>query len=215
MNTDFIDLLGQICLLAAALPVLVALSQWRRLNTPMRVIAGFLVGSLALSGGSMLIEENRFMTHFGVYWDVVCMTLYFYLVVRNRPIKRAILPSGALFLVWSLIDTWFVTGWARVNSPTAAIETVFVIGLSLVHLRELMLDVRPEGLHRQPLFWFTSSLLIQNAVNLLYNAFEAQLLEDARLFYQIIGIIYIFTLIGQFVFAWGFWVRRKTRSFAV
>lgn len=111
-----------------------------------------------------------------------CLLFYQYLRA-----KKIVVPILIVFILFTLINLFFLQGIGRFNSYTLILGSLILVILSCLYLYEMLYSEEYIVPVKQPMFWITVGLLFSCLISLLYwGSYELQIDVRGQLFRLIV-----------------------------
>jgi len=130
---------------------------------------------------------------------------FLYNVALNNRYRKLITWIGITFCLAAISNHLFLQK-KDINSYNQIASAIIFICFSIVYFYRLLIDLPAQQLHRLPMFWFCTSILIFNAGTLFLSVFTTYLVEVLHndfLFYGTFQIIMY--IIQHLVVMIGLW----------
>ncbi|HLF35204.1 MAG TPA: hypothetical protein VI583_13260 [Cyclobacteriaceae bacterium] len=170
------------------LPVLLSLLNYKSKPGYLKIL-GLLV---LTSGLSDLLSINfvRFNNEINNIYIIVQFFILgsiFYLCFHHVRIKRLLLLSIFLYLIFSVINIFFIEGFTNRNTNLRTVSGITFIIISVYYFNYLLQNQPVDNIVRYPMFWINSAVLIYFSGNIfLYAANNIMSFEKIYLFYYLI-----------------------------
>lgn len=179
-------------LLIALVTFLVAFKQK---DTYVKLVISLLVLWLFTTGTAWFLvkfdgfKNNLFLFHICTPLEYVILALLYRSVIVNTAVKKMIMVSIPVFVVTSILFSAFLQLPSTNNSYAVIMESVLVVFLSLIFLREVLVLQQATVLHRLPMFWISVGILFFYTGNLIIlgmlNYLVSHSLDVAKRIYRI------------------------------
>ena len=201
---DFATNLVYVATYMVIIPILVAIYFYRFQSKALKILLGGLVIVLFLDVLLLFFNaKNTFLYIFSAV-DALSMALIFSVAITNERVSTVSWKAGVLFVLLIGFDAFFWSG-ITTNGYSNALEKVFVLGLTLYYLTQLLQDEEVVTLAEQPLFWVCVGVLMYNLVG-LFDIFSKPMLSFSRNLYLQFYVIWSFVTICMYgCFAFAFW----------
>ncbi len=110
-------------------------------------------------------------------------------VFMNALLKKTVAVLTVLFGVFTVVNSLLLESIWTFNSISATAESVYLIVLSLLLFRQLLLQNEVMFLDRHPLFWLNSGVLLYFAGNLFVFMLQHAIADSAQKGY-VYGIVH-------------------------
>ena len=167
--------------MAALLPSAVGLLRYRHLNRPMRLVLYHCLIGFVLNASTtvlaMLTIRNLFLGHLSTLLEFVLLVSAYRLVLATpeQP-KRWLFWSMLVFALVAMLNTVFVQRIGQFNSYIKVPEAIFMVGLSLLYFRKLLVGKPIARLERHPWFWVNAMVLVYFASDFMIFAYSNYIL---------------------------------------
>ncbi len=209
MTLEIFIKIAQFQVTLAALFVLISIVFIKRISGETKLLAWallpglmafFSLGLLDLKGK----EVNVPQTLDAIIYFCVLTVLYNYTL--GGKYKKWFLTIGIFFLIVAGVNLLLVQQMDN-NTYTKVLRSIFVTSYCVVYCYRLMADLPVQHLHRVPMFWYNSGILIFNAGTLflfLFTNYLVEVLHDDLLiywtFHNILNIVQVLVIL------FGLWV---------
>ena len=170
----------------------------------------FLAGCLANITGWLLVETQTFRRFINVSGGIhiiisFCLYSWIYFIAFHKKNTKAFLMLMMLFMIFALFNLFFWQKTER-NSYTYLLHSAILIVYSLLYFLALMKDLPSLHIHRIPMFWFNSGILIFHAGTFFLIAFTSYLVNVMKnnmliywTFHNVLNIMeHVIILIGLY-----------------
>lgn len=208
-----LTLIGIISYISNTIPPVIGLLYWRRLNISQR-IAGLLICVLIayeLINGFLFLPEgrnNRILFSTYTIWEFSLVALAYSFAFTDPASRRRIRWLVVGFDVFAIIDIVFFLKPNDMNALARSVETLLLIGLALLYLRQLLDELRVQRLSRHPMFWLTVGVLVYFPGTLIlfsaFNWFSANLPKDVQ--YDLWSLNYVANIVFNLFIATALWL---------
>jgi hypothetical protein len=201
----------------AIIPVMVAIFRWNFLNLSLKIAASnaikaFIVSWIAFYFSN--IEHNqRLLYYISPCIDIILVTSFVITIfILGEQLKWGLILLCFIFIGLMIND--YLISRTLISSYLTSAETVFVIIVSILMLRKVVLTYK-SSTYKRSLIWVLSALLIINLSAILIptlmekiSAFSTDLMQHLwYLFYT------LFIIITNLMVAYGFYIiRNKVRE---
>jgi hypothetical protein len=197
----------------AIVPVIAAIFRGKFFNFPLKIAAIntiriFIISWLALYF-SFINHNNQFFFYIGPCFDIILVSLLTISIFDLGKVFKWVLASFCVVFI-SLMINDYLTSKTLLNSYLSTAETIFVIIVSILMLRKVLLTYR-SSTYKRSLIWVISALLIINLSAILiptlmekFAAYSTELMQLSwYLFYS------FFIIITNLMVAYGFYIIRN------
>lgn len=183
---------ASVSLASDALPVLVGLYCYRRLEPVMKLVACFLFVSAftdwlcATLLNLKLLHNNNFITHLYIVISLVILGQVYYKAFFIPLIKKVILILSVIGLLIMVYNIIFIEGIMVYPSISNTVLSVLMILFSLLYFYQLL--NRQEFIHieNQPLFWVNASVLFYYSLTVfLFMLYRKLTMQELGVYYMI------------------------------
>lgn len=140
-------------------------------------------------------------------------SLYFKNIIKNNKIKRVIIISVPILLLWNVCNTVYFQNFLMLNTYAILLACLLYCIWSSIYLIQLLQDIGDENLAHNPHFWISTGTLFFYSVSFFIIAF-IQIInkEDQTLASQLWFLIRAFNIILYGLFAYGFICQIKRQN---
>jgi hypothetical protein len=158
-------------------------------------------------------QNNLFLNHLATINDGIFMTLFFYLIIKDRTIKKYVSYIGILIFSMCILDAIWITGYQNPNSLSGSIETFCVLCINVYYLIKLIQN-HDGTLFISSLFWANTAIFLNNSFPIFQQLFNEQLyLYSSDLFFQFDIFNKFMLIIANLFYALAFWYAKpKTQT---
>jgi hypothetical protein len=201
----------------AIIPVIVAIFRGKFFNFPLKIATFNAVRVLIISWlalyFSFINHSNQFFFYIGPCLDIILVCLLTISIFDLGKEFKWILTLLCVIFI-SLMIKDYLTSKTVLNSYLSTAETIFVIIVSILMLRKVVLTYK-SSTYKRSLIWIISALLIINLSAILiptlmekFNAYSTELMQLSwYLFYS------LFIVTTNLMVAYGFYIiRNKVRE---
>jgi len=157
-------MIGDIVLVLSFVIALIGTVRFRKLTMPFKVLAIWLVIDFLLDASNSWVistyKNNARLSHMLCILEFNFYAVVYYILFRSKYIKRFIVITIFLFLVFFLINAMYLQPFVRVF-PTNAImveEILYVLFAILLFKQMLQYPVQ-VNITKQSVFWFNTAIL--------------------------------------------------------
>ena len=207
---NIIEWAYDISVFAVIIPAVIAIFRWKFFNFPMK-IAG-LGAFRALIQGSIsqyfayTEHSQRLLYHISPCLDIILISLLTLAIFDFRKELKWGLSLLCVVFIGLMIND-YVTSKTLMSSNLTTAETVFVIIVSILMLRKVVLQYK-SSTYKRSLVWILSALLIGNLFSVLFStlmetisAYSAELMQFS--WYSLAAFS---GFLNNFMVAYGFYI---------
>lgn len=164
------------------LGTLIGFYRWKTMDNRLQsivfyLLTTFIVESLAFYMRYFLEINPVFLYHFYTPVFMTSLSWYFYQVIEQPIVKKAIIPLTLFFICFS-IYTSSIQSLKEVNSAATSVESVFVILLSCFTIYELFERMDSVRLTDEHSFWVSLGFALFNVGTFIYFSLQAYLFRE-------------------------------------
>jgi hypothetical protein len=202
--------------LSAALPLVIALLRYRKLVAYQRWLIPLFVVALSTEYASMFLFDgkgtNLPMVHIYAVLEFGIMLEVFRTYFKALPINRLARLLFIAFVAFAVFEAYFLERIGFFNSYSRGIESIVLIAFSLYFYLNLLQKLQVEQVHRFPMFWIATGVLIYFAGNLFLFAAANELLLNVsdELNVELYKIHNFLNILKNLLFAYGLWLSHRT-----
>ena len=177
--------MGVLSTISGFLPVVVALINYKNLNTPLKIAAAYCLASvmsdialqLVLSAGSV---NNYPVIHIYIAVSIILLGAMYFYAFFNRLNKNTILVTSSIVLVFAVADMFTMEGINDYPSLSNTALSVLITCFSLLYFYQLL--TRQEFVHieKQALFWINAGMLFYYAINIFVFMLFKRILSEHK-----------------------------------
>lgn len=189
------------------------------LSAPLRILAlvpAFLLIMYAASWiGNYFFHYNLVVGHVTVFGEGLLYMWYLSKLLTNTRYQQWPRIFQVAFVIFGLVDSFFLEGFGKLNTYTNAMESLLVTALILMYFEHLLHTHRPTShLSREPIFTANTGIIIYLmgtvSIYLVINTFI--ITNDANTIYRILILSLFMQLILSSLLARCFWLARDSRT---
>lgn len=197
------------------LPAVLAWRGWPNLALPLRVLALLTVFTPIMFGFSRLAialwKYNLAVGHATIFGEGLLYLWYFRRLFAGSRYAAYLPALQWSYAAFALLDSFYLEGFARLNSYTNAVESFLCIGLTLLFFEEYLRKGKLHSPVQNPAFISNCAILIYMTSTvttyLFLNRFIA--LNDATSVYRIFFINLVMQLVLSGAFTYAFLLVRR------
>ncbi len=197
----------------AIIPAIAAIFRGKFLNFPLKIAAINIIRTLILGVlglyFSFINHNNQFLFYLSPCLDIILISLLTISIFDlGKELKWVLTLLCVIFI--SLMIKDYLTSKTLLNSYLSSAETVFVIIISILMLRKVVLTYK-SSTYKRSLIWILSALLIMN----LYSILISTLMEKISTYSNELMQFYwylsspLFIVITNLMVAYGFYIIRN------
>ena len=198
---------------SAAIPLIVALVLWRRLDNPMRILAGMFLAACLIELGCWYLAfnhtSNLWLGHIWTAVEYTCLILIFAYWQKRRTVQRLLRLSVPVFYAILILNKIFLESFDELDSVSRPICSVVIICVAAFAFQRLIIEPG-ESLVRDPRFWVCCATLIYHAGTLtLFTLGRGMMEENMANFDAIYTVHSVINILTNLLYAGGFLCRRQ------
>lgn len=203
----------------ALIPVGVGLLVWKRLKERYRSIFFLALATLVVDGLASFLwlnkTNNLFLTHIHTLAEFLLIANVYRLNFKGFLKTNIVFWTMVGFVCLSLLNTFFIQGIMINNSYMMVVESLVLITLALVNFYQFSHELKIERLGHDPMFWFSSGVLIYFSSNIFIFIFSNYVLTYSKeLDIRMWAIHSVFYIFFEIICAITLWLgRKKLNSF--
>ena len=183
----YYEIVKILCALSISAPLLVGLIQFRyNKGVSYRIVMLYFLcaggASIGLHIFGNLRSNNLFVFHVYTLLEFFLLMLLYRNLLHASFAKRVINRTLLFFLVFKVVDVFFVTGFYQFDALAVTIESATLIVLSLWYFSQL-LNERTSNIKGFPPFWINSGILIYFSSSFFIFLFSAEIINDVERYY--------------------------------
>lgn len=208
-----LDWLGFFSSSSAAIPLMIALVLWRRLDRPMRILSGmFLVACLTEAVCWYLAyhsTSNLWLNHVWTAVEYTCIILAFAYWQKKSTIQRFLRFSIPVFFAILIMNKIFFESFNSLDSISRSISSVVIICVAAFTFQRIIIEPG-ESLLGDARFWISSAALIYHAGTLtLFTLGRGMMADNMANFEAIYTVHSVINILTNLLFAGGFLCRMR------
>jgi hypothetical protein len=162
-----------------------------------------LIALIELSGHLTVYfgtSNNLWLSHLYTPIEFFLLTSAYYISLKDRNIRKAIIGSVILFLIFSFVDAFYGEGIRQMNSYTKVLEGSLLIALVLVYFYVIFRNLNKLYLDQDPMFVLNCGILIYFAgTTMAYLMFNRALAISDNMARICLSITYVLNIIFNVV----------------
>lgn len=196
------------------LPFTIGLLGFKRLRATSRIIFWLVAFSFITDAYGrvlwLLKLDNLFLFHFGPPVEFFIISLAFAKALKGFVNARIILAIAVAFALASVLNTLFLQPLHTNNSNAKALESVLIMGYTIMYFFKLSKEASILRLEQDSFFWFNSGALMHYAGTLFIVLYSDHILKYSVDLGMRIWFVYaIFLLVYNICLSISLWVGRK------
>jgi hypothetical protein len=201
-------MIANISLVLSLIVAIIGMVRFKKLTMPFKLLAILQVLDLFLTNIASkqvesLYHNNALISHVQALNSYIFYSLIYYLLFRNKYLKKFILVTVVIITIFCFINAIFLEPYAKSFPIYTIIPTdILYIAFSMLLFRQMLLYPMATNLIKQSIFWYNTGLLFFSTtmfMNLgLMNYYSHHRPHDQLIFYFWYTDIIIFNvLIGM------------------
>ncbi len=197
----------------AIIPVIVAIFRWKFFNFPLKiatynVIRAFIISWIAFYF-SNIEHSQQLLYHLSPCLDIILVSLLTISIFDLGKELKWVLALLCIIFICLMIND-FLTTKNLISSYMSSAETIFVIIVSILMLRKIVLTYK-SSTYKRSLIWIISALLIMNLFSILISTLMEKLSAYSTDFMQLCWYLSspLFIVITNLMVAYGFYIIRN------
>jgi hypothetical protein len=183
---------------SGAFPVIAAMSNYRQLDSTLKIVATYFLLSFLSDIGQLISQEmgvvnNHPIFHIYIIISVLFLGAMYYMAFFNQFLKKTIITLSVIALLMIIVNIIFNENIWDYPSVSNTVLSVMIIVFSLLYFYQLL--NRQEFIHieKQALFWINAGMLFYFALNVFLFMLFKQIIdahqEAVYIVHNIINII--------------------------
>ncbi|HEY9195405.1 MAG TPA: hypothetical protein VIM77_04045 [Mucilaginibacter sp.] len=169
-------------MISGAIPVMVALFNYKRLDNILEIFTTYLFVSFSFDFGFWLAQQNGArndmpLVHLYLAVSLVFFTIIYYLLFINLALKKATIILAAITLLVVIYNALQIWDYPSISNTALSI---FLIILSLIYFYQLFNRQEFVYIEKQGLFWVNAGVLFYSAVNIFFFMLFNQLPKEVQ-----------------------------------
>ncbi len=136
---------------------------------------------------------------------------YYYVLPRNNP-KKFIFPIWLCFIIFSLVDFFFMNRMQGFDSFTSGLQTIFIIGLCIYYLFIQIKGKTDLYIYSTSNFWIIITFLISLSGTFFLYILTETMINNQIFMNQYIIINSIFNLLKNVLLSIAMWMKSDQKS---
>lgn len=200
--------------LAALLPLVVGLKSYKRIKPEYKVLVWLVLITFIMDGVSTFFwlkkMNNTFISNFHTLIQFLLISYIYQIHFKGFIKKNTIAIINVAFTSVWLINMMFGQGFFLMNTYTKTLESIILIIFSLNSFYQFARELKVERLGSNPMFWFSSGILIYFSSNIFIFILNNVVLEYSKDFYVFIWAIHnIFSILFWIICTLTLWLSTK------
>lgn len=196
-------LLSYSAVFAIVIPLSIGLWRFRRLDDKLKLLTGLLcIGAVTELVANILAEfriNNLPILHFYSIAEFALLFTIYHLYFRNIISRRTYLLGLSGFVVFALINAFYIQDLYGFNTYPLLVESTIFTGLSLLFFYKTLQEKKVVHIEQTSMFWLSSGHLIYFAGNLSIFTFSNYMLEVSNQLHEGIWAIHSIFLIILYI----------------
>lgn len=146
--------------------------------------------------------NNLWLSHLYTPVEYILLTYAYYISLKYRNIRMAIIWSVVLFLIFGIMNAFFGEGISQMNSYAKVLESGLLIALALVYFYVTFQNLNKLYLDQDPMFVLSCGILIYFAgTTMAYLLFNRALAISDNMARICLSITYVLNIFFNVVLA--------------
>lgn len=210
---DFIIKLAQVFIV---LPLAVTFWRFRYLNKVKTLLLLLLLISAFISTIARILwtlgQNNLFLLHYYTVLEFCGWISIFYFLFEGQKMKRFLLSTAVGFIIFAIFNSIFWQSLDTFNSNSRSLESVILIGFSILYYFKLFRERKILQLERSAPFWINAAVLLYFSSSFLLFGFSNLLLNlSSYKIKEVWGIHGVFLIIHYSLITIGIWVKSNQK----
>ncbi|CAH0995654.1 hypothetical protein EMA8858_01779 [Emticicia aquatica] len=193
------------------LPISIAIFRFRFLTKELKVIWYFLLMSVFFEVLSRTLLYLKFqntlsLLHLYTVLEFINFGLFYHIVLGNFFSKKLIPNTIICFTLFAIINAFFIQKLDNFNTYASGIESILIIGLSLMCFYKMLIELDTRNPTKQPVFWINSGLLFYFAGSLFIFILSNFIKSDNHLLSLAWGMHAFLMVILHIFISIGLWL---------
>ncbi|HTK19640.1 MAG TPA: hypothetical protein VL442_09015 [Mucilaginibacter sp.] len=192
-------------IVATLILAIIGMVCYKRLTVPFRVLSWYLVFELFIT----LFDKweidnyrtNVIQHHIEAPGTYIFFGLIYYLLFKNKYIKKSILTSIVLVTIFSIINAFFIQKYSSLFPTYIMMLTeVLCVILAVMLFNKMLLYPTEVNIIRQSAFWFNTAVIIYNSSLFLASALGNYLAGHMKINYYVMAYFWFGTIFLFYIF---------------
>lgn len=159
---------------------------------------------------SLYLASPNYLT-FNIYllFETVCLSIFYYQVVAESIVKKAIALIISVFVVFWLYS-FIRSGFDQFLYSCAAFENIFILVFALYYYYEQIIKINSAFIYMQPRFWIVSAYLVYIAGTFFLLLYIPSLNSKEQVKYYILN--YVFVIIRTILLCIAMFMKDKSEN---
>lgn len=201
-----------ISLITYAIPIIIAIFGWKFYNYPLKLAIINTIRTAIVAAIGLYFyytnQSNKILYTVSPCFDIILVSLLFVAVFDlKKELKWILAIICTIFSVLMFYD--YFASKNLTSTYLATFETAFVIILSIIMLRKVVLNYK-SGTYKRSLTWILSALLVINIFAILSTSLTQTILAYSNKLLHLYWYLFspLFIIITNLMVAYGFYIIR-------
>lgn len=172
------------------------------------LILTFIISIFDWLSYEYFLEYFNKNTHFIYYLHTINLTIFSLFFFKSYLIsfKKHILISGISLTLFTIIEGLYITSFKVINVYSSFIVFLWILSLTMLSIKHLILNRKHQSIRREPLFWLFIGLLISITANAIHNTTSNALIDySANSYFMMASFVYLMNIVSNILYAKGFY----------
>jgi hypothetical protein len=146
------------------LPLIIAVLHFKNYTREYKVITLHLLIVVVLSGIAVLLwlmkHNNLPLLHLYTIAEFLMVSWFYSIILKDFVPARLILAVCIAFVVFAVLNSIFIQSWFTFNTFPRSVESLWIIGLSLITYYKMLSELKIRKMERSPVFWINTGFFV-------------------------------------------------------
>ncbi len=157
-------------------PLTIAIFKYSKIRIEYNYIFYFLCFAIFTETATRIIHklwlENIYpLAHIYVALELIFFAFFYHKQLNNFIQKKYIFIAALAFILFSVINVFFLNGIESYPTITRSIESLILVSFSILFYSQVMIESKIEKLSKAPMIWINTAVLFYFSANLFFHAF--------------------------------------------
>lgn len=217
LTKTFLANFSEIAQLSLVLPLIAIAFRFKRFTRPFWILCSLLIVAAIVSYTAYILYKNRLnnmhLLHIYTILEYALWSIFYYQLFEKKHIKRFIIGSIVVFIIFSILNTIFWQPLKMYNSYSRSVEGAFLLCFSIAWFYKVFINGKITKLEAHPVFWINAGVLIYFSGSFLLFISNNFLLElSTQEFFQAWALHGLFLMIHYIFIAIGIWLIKHKKE---
>jgi len=218
LGFDTILLFHQFSAATILLPLFFVIYRRNHLSLELGLLAIYIVIKAVLEVTMIILADkginNLFLIHVHTAVQYVLLAMIFVKTFTHPILKKGIKLSIFSFLIFALLDAFYLEGTLHFNSLPGGVEALLLITLALMFFYKVFRESSIENLERHPIFLISVGIFLFFSGNLFFFILTNSILAASNeMLHEVYSIHSVLNILLNVFFALGLWFSREKQIY--